>query len=49
MLLELRWDTKLANYRENRFYGKDAGMPPDQTRIFVTSDIHVDQHGNLNW
>jgi len=24
-------------------------MPNDQTRVFVCSDIHVDQHGNISW
>jgi hypothetical protein len=30
-------------------YAKDALMPSDKTRIFVCSDIHVDQHGNISW
>ena len=26
-----------------------GGFPPERTRIFTVSDLHVDQHGNIAW
>ncbi|KAK3280851.1 hypothetical protein CYMTET_11335 [Cymbomonas tetramitiformis] len=44
-----KWDTRLANWRENQWYAKDAQMPRERMRVYVTSDLHVDQHGNIAW
>ena len=32
-----------------RMLGRDREFPASRTRVFATSDLHVDQHGNISW
>ena len=41
--------TRLGISREHRLLGKDRDFPQARTRVFASSDLHVDQHGNISW
>ena len=42
-------DKHLAEWRQGPAFARDAGFPRARTRVFCVSDLHVDQHNNIQW